>query len=214
MSQDGPKKAPRRPGDGLKTARRRRQDGLERPQVGTINHKIGISCRRSANFAKSAMHRPSSEVVSLKWRKIDVGRPEMIPRWPKTAPRCPRWPKMAPRLPQGDPTTGVSCMRGANFAKSAMPSQIHSPRRPKVAQSGPRTAQDGPRRAEMVPRWPKMARRWSQDGAKMGPRRSQDGNKTDPGHLSDVADLHFSDRPKSSKLSSRVSEVRFFAGLW
>ena len=75
-AQDGPRRgkmAPRRPGDGLKTARRRRQDGTERPQVETINPRIGVSCRRGANFAKSAMHHPSSEVVSLKWRKIDVG---------------------------------------------------------------------------------------------------------------------------------------------
>ena len=85
-------------------------------------------------------------------------------------------PKMVTRLPQGDPRIGVSCKQSANFEKSTMPSQISSPKGPRVAQSGPRTAQDGPRRAKMVPRWPKMA----QDGPKMAPRWSQDGAKTEP----------------------------------
>ena len=106
----------------------------------------------------------------------------MTPRWPRDGPRRPqdardgpRWPqdgpKMVPRRPQGDPRIGVSCRRGANFAKSAMPSRIRSPRGPKVALRRLKTAQDEPRWSQDGPRWPedglKMEPRWSQDGAKM-----------------------------------------------
>ena len=66
----------------------------------------------------------------------------------------------------------------------------------------------------MVPRWPRMVRRWPQDGPKMEARRSQVATKSAPGPLSDVAELHiFPDGPKWPKLASRVSEVRFLAGL-
>ena len=54
-SQDGPKMAPRWSQDDAKM------------------EKMALSCRRGANFAKSAMHRLSSDVVSLKWHKIDPG---------------------------------------------------------------------------------------------------------------------------------------------
>ena len=73
----------------------------------------------------------------------------------------------------------------------------------------------------MGPRWPKMAQdgpRWPEDGPKMEPRWGQDGAKTATKwpkvELSYVAELHTdADCPKSSKLASRVSEVRFLAEL-
>ena len=73
-----------------------------------------------------------------------------------------------------------------------------------MAQDGPKMAQDGPRWPEDGP---KMEPRWSQDGAKMA-------SKSAPGPLSYVAELHTdADCPKSSKLASSVSEMRFFAEL-
>ena len=75
--------------------------------------KIVLSCKRNANFAKSAMQHPSSEVVTLKWRKIDLGRPRDGPRWPQGGLE-------RPQVGTINPTIGVSCRRGANFATSAM----------------------------------------------------------------------------------------------
>ena len=85
MSKNGPKTAQ----DGPKMAPRRFQDDAK-------TDKMALSCRRGANFAKSAMHRLSSEVVTLKWRKIDPrglrdGRyardgPEMAEDGPKMVP--------------------------------------------------------------------------------------------------------------------------------
>ena len=50
----------------------------------------------------------------------------------------------------------LSCRRGADFAKLAMPSWVRSPRSPKVALRWPKTAQDEPR--------------WSQDGFRATPK--------------------------------------------
>ena len=77
-------------------------------------------------------------------------------------------------------------------------------RRLKTAQDEPRWAQDGPR--------------WPEDGPKMEPRWGQDGAKTEPKRpqvpYSYVAQLHTdADCPKSSKLASRLSEVRFLDEL-
>ena len=75
-------------------------------------------------------------------------------------------PKMAPRWSQDDAKMeqmALSCKRGANFAKSAMPSRIRSPRGPKVALRRLKTAQDEPRWSQDGPRWP-------EDGLKMEPR--------------------------------------------
>ena len=47
-------------------ASRRFQDDAKMDPRG---HKL----RRGANFAKSAMQHPSSEVVTMKWRKMDLG---------------------------------------------------------------------------------------------------------------------------------------------
>ena len=55
MSKNGPKTAQ----DGPKMAPRRFQDDAKMD-------KMALSCKRDANFAKSAMHRLSSAVVTLK----------------------------------------------------------------------------------------------------------------------------------------------------
>ena len=81
---------------------------------------------------------------------------EMAPRWPKMAPK---WSQLEP---QDEPKMVLSCRRGANFAKSAMPSSVLSPRGPKTDQSGPNRAQD--------------EQEWPQDGPKTaqdGPKRAQ-----------------------------------------
>ena len=106
---------------------------------------------------------------------------------------------MLPNQPQEDPKIGVSCKRGANFAESAMPSQIHSPRGPKVALRRLETAQDEPRWSQDGPRWP-------EDGPKMEPRWGQDGAKTatkrPPGPFNQTPrQNNLSDLPKSSKFA-------------
>ena len=72
---------------------------------------------------------------------------------------------------------------------------------------GLRWAPDGPRWPKTAQDGPKTVPRWSQDGAKTKPRRPQI-------RLSYVAELHTdADCPKSSKLASRLSEVRFLDEL-
>ena len=87
---------------------------------------------------------------------------EMAPRWPKMAPK---WSQLEP---QDEPKMVLSCKRGANFAKSAMPSSVLSPRGPERAQSDPKRAQNEPRSSRDVPRRP-------EDGPKMVLKRRQDG---------------------------------------
>ena len=124
--------------------------------------------------------------------------PKMAPRWSQDGFR--ETPKLASRVSEVRILQKRLCQHRSTLQE---------------AQSGPRTAQDGPRRAKMVPKWPEMA----QDGPRMASRWSQDeakiATKRRPMMLSDVAELHILfDRPKSSKLASRVGEVRFLAGLW
>ena len=135
--------------------------------------KMVLSCKRSANFAKSAMPSPDRCPKGPERAQSGPKRAQDEPRWsqygPKMAPRWPRdGPKMTPRWPQGDPQMVLSCRRGANFAKSAMPSSVLSPRGPERAQSDPKRAQNEPGSSRDVPRRP-------EDGPKMVLKRRQDG---------------------------------------
>ena len=79
--------APRWPQNGPKMVPKRLQG----------DPKIGVSCKRSANFAKSAMpsqtYSPRGPKVAL--RRLKTAQDE--PRWSQDGPR---WPKMARRWPQ------------------------------------------------------------------------------------------------------------------
>ena len=166
---------PRWPEDGPKMEPRWSQDGAKNPPK--LASRLG-EVRILQSRLCTTIFRSHTPEIAQDGRK-------MTPRWPKMAPSLPQnGPKMVPRRPQGDPQIGVSCRRNANFANSAMLSQIRSPRRPKVALRRLKTAQDEPRWSQDGPRWP-------EDGLKMEPRWSQDGNKTGRGRISDVAELHF-----------------------
>ena len=86
---------------------------------------------------------------------------DMATRWPQDDP------EMVPRWPQGDHKIVLSCKRGANFAKLAMPSSVRSPKGPKVA---PRRPKDEPRWSRDHPRWPENASIRFQDDAKVDSR--------------------------------------------
>ena len=85
MSKNGPKTAQ----DGQKMAPRRFQDDAKM-------EKMALSCRRSANFAKSSM--PSS-VLSPR-------RPKTAQSGPKRAQDEPRWPQDGPKTARGWPQDG------------------------------------------------------------------------------------------------------------
>ena len=92
----------------------------------------------------------------------------MNPRWARDGPKLPQdSQKMVPRWPQGDPKMVLSCKRGANFAKSALPTSVRSPRGPKVTPRRPKTSRDGPETTQDGLRMP-------QDGFKMTPRWTQE----------------------------------------
>ena len=112
---------------------------------------------------------------------------EMAPRWPKMAPK---WSQLEP---QDEPRMVLSCRRNANFAKSAMPSSVLSPRGPKTAQSSPKRAQD--------------EQEWPQDGPKMAPRRFQDDAKTDKMALSCRRGANFA-KSAMHRLSSAIVTLK------
>ena len=138
--------APRSPRDGFRAT----QKWCSRvSEVQILQNRL---CRRRSSLREG----PRRPQVALRG-------PKMSKNGPKTAQHG---PKMAPRRFQYDAETdkmALSCRRGANFAKSAMPSQIHSPRGPKVALERLKTAKDEPRWSQDGPRWP-------EDGLKMEPR--------------------------------------------
>ena len=111
-------------------------------------------------------------------------RPGMTPRWARHDPRRPQdardnpgWtqdgPKMAPRQPQSDPKMVLPCKRSAIFGKSAIPSNIHTPRKQKVALRRLKQAQDEQDGLKRAQDGPKMASGWPQAGAKMESRWQQ-----------------------------------------
>ena len=147
MTQDGP----RMPQDGPKMTPRWTQEATswaEETKAPCTFCKIG--------YASSVFRSRNTELAQ--------DRPGMTPRWPRAGP------KMVPGQLQGDPKMVLSCRRSANFAKSAMPSSVLSPRGPKTAQSGPKRAQDEPGWSQDGPRWPKTGRRWPEDDAKIDSR--------------------------------------------
>ena len=98
-------------------------------------------------------------------------RPKITARWP----RKPQdgfeitldGPKIPARWLQGDPKMVLSFKRNANFAKSAMPSSVLSPRGLERAESDPKRIPNEQESSQDVPRRP-------EDGPKMVLKRRQD----------------------------------------
>ena len=128
-----------------KTGTMKEVEREERDRVGTRHEGMGLVSGRH------------------KWQETAQDSAKMTPRRSRDDAKT---NKMA--LPQNDSKMVLSCMRGANFAKSAMPSSVISPRNPKTAQSAHK-------RTKNELRWPqdgpKTDRQWPQERQKTTPRR-------------------------------------------
>ena len=118
-----------------------------------------MASKRLQDGAKTSRRINKSDYASSVFRsgntKIAQDRRRATPEWPIWPQDGPRWPqddpKMVPRWHQGDHKMVLSCKRGANFAKLAMPSSVRSPRGPQVAPRQPKTSRDGPKMASRRP---------------------------------------------------------------
>ena len=98
MAQDGP----RWPEDGPKMEPRWSQDGAKKLQ----NRRLAWA---RCEFCKVDYAQPFSEVIHLKWRKMDVRWPRDGPKMAQDTPKMPKMaqdgPKIAPKWPQDGPKT-------------------------------------------------------------------------------------------------------------
>ena len=126
--------------------------------------KMVLSPKSRAHFAKLAMHRLPSPLVTLKWPKMGQSNPRMAPRWPKIAPKWSQdglkvTPEWCSRVGEVQILLNRLCRRRSSLREGSRGPKV-TRRGPKMSQDRPETAQDGP----------KMAPRWSQDGLRATPQ--------------------------------------------